>query len=81
MGLVLEDRGVLRAGQTVVVEGESLTGTITSGSFSPTLGVSIALARVPKTIGDSAVVEVRNKQLKVRVVKPSFVRNGKSQIG
>ncbi|RMA77660.1 glycine cleavage system aminomethyltransferase GcvT [Umboniibacter marinipuniceus] len=80
VGLVLEDRGVLRAGQTVVVEGESSTGTITSGSFSPTLGVSIALARVPKTIGESAVVEVRNKQLKVRVVKPSFVRNGKSQI-
>jgi aminomethyltransferase len=80
VGLVLEDRGVLRAGQTVVVEGESLTGTITSGSFSPTLGVSIALARVPKTVGESALVEVRNKQLKVRVVKPSFVRNGKSQI-
>ena len=81
VGLVLEDRGVLRHGQVVVVEGESESGIITSGSFSPTLGVSIALARVPKSIGDTATVEVRNKQLKVRVVKPSFVRNGVSQIG
>jgi aminomethyltransferase len=79
VGLVLEDRGVLRHGQTVVVEGQE-NGIITSGSFSPTTGKSIALARVPKAIGEHAHVEVRNKLLNVRVVKPCFVRNGKSLI-
>ncbi|NVK11807.1 MAG: glycine cleavage system aminomethyltransferase GcvT [Gammaproteobacteria bacterium] len=80
VGLVLEDRGVLRHGQEVVLDGTDQRGIITSGSFSPTTGKSIALARVPKAIGESAHVEVRNKLLKVRVVKPSFVRNGKSLI-
>jgi len=78
-GLVLEGRGVLRAGQKVVVDGKEI-GVITSGSFSPTLGKSIALARVDKTIGEQAGVEVRNKVLYVRVVKASFVRNGKALV-
>jgi len=80
VGLVLEDRGVLRHGQEVVIEGSDERGVITSGSFSPTTGKSIALARVPKSIGETAHVEVRKKLLSVRVVKPSFVRNGKSLI-
>jgi len=77
VGLVLETKGVLRAHQKVVVEdvGE---GEITSGSFSPTLGVSIAMARVPKQTGDTCTVEIRNKLLPVKVVKLPFVRNGKS---
>ena len=79
VGLVLEDRGVLRNHQRVVVEGQP-DGEITSGGFSPTLGRSIALARVPAGIGDRAAVEVRNKLLAVRVVRPPFVRNGKACI-
>lgn len=46
VGLVLEERGVLRAHQVVRVAGIG-EGEITSGSFSPTLNKSIALARVP----------------------------------
>ncbi|MBB71187.1 MAG: glycine cleavage system protein T [Legionellales bacterium] len=76
VGLVLEDRGVLRAHQKVIVEGIG-EGEITSGGFSPTLECSIALARVPKGIGEHCTVEVRGKQLRARVVKPPFVRNGK----
>ena len=79
VGLVLEDRGVLRNHQRVVVDGQP-DGEITSGGFSPTLGRSIALARVPAGIGDKASVEVRNKLLSVRVVRPPFVRNGKACI-
>jgi aminomethyltransferase len=75
VGLVLEQRGVLRAHQRVLVEGIG-EGEITSGSYSPTLECSIALARVPLATGDSASVEVRGKQLPVKVVKPPFVRNG-----
>ena len=77
VGLLLEDKGVLRNHQRVVVEGAG-DGEITSGSFSPTLGRSIALARVPARTGERCQVEVRGKLLAARVVKPPFVRHGKS---
>ncbi|MBI6953927.1 MULTISPECIES: glycine cleavage system aminomethyltransferase GcvT [unclassified Pseudomonas] len=76
VGLVLEERGVLRAHQVVRVSGIG-EGEITSGSFSPTLSKSIALARVPMATGDRAEVEIRGKWYPVRVVKPTFVRHGK----
>ena len=79
VGLLLEDRGVLRNHQKVVVENGG-EGEITSGSFSPTLGRSIALARVPANTGDHCQVEIRGKLLAARVVRPPFVRNGKTQI-
>ncbi|BDX17655.1 aminomethyltransferase [Halopseudomonas aestusnigri] len=79
VGLVLEERAVLRGHQKVIVDGVG-EGEITSGTFSPTLGYSIALARVPRATGSSAKVEIRGKLLKVRVVKPCFVRNGQSVI-
>ncbi|PAU56143.1 glycine cleavage system aminomethyltransferase GcvT [Pseudomonas indica] len=79
VGLVLEERGVLRAHQVVRVEGVG-EGEITSGSFSPTLGKSIALARVPAATGDRAEVEIRGKWYPVRVVQPNFVRHGKALI-
>ena len=75
VGLLLEDRGVLRSHQSVeTVRGP---GEITSGGFSPTLNRSIALARVPLDSGESVRVEVRGKLLQARVVRPPFVRNGK----
>jgi len=79
VGLVLEERGVLRAHQVVRIAdvGE---GEITSGSFSPTLSKSIALARVPIATADRAEVEIRGKWYPVRVVKPTFVRLGKALI-
>lgn len=79
VGLVLEERGVLRAHQVVRIAniGE---GEITSGSFSPTLSKSIALARVPTATADRAEVEIRGKWYPVRVVKPTFVRHGKTLI-
>lgn len=79
VGLVLEERGVLRAHQVVRIAniGE---GEITSGSFSPTLSKSIALARVPTATSDRAEVEIRGKWYPVRVVKPTFVRHGKTLI-
>jgi aminomethyltransferase len=78
LGLLLQDAGgVLRAHQKVrTAHGE---GEITSGTFSPTLGKSIALARLPSGVaaGDLVTVAVRDKALAARVVKPPFVRNGK----
>ena len=79
VGLLLEDRGVLRNHQKVVVEGIG-DGEITSGGFSPTIGKSIALARVPAGDYDRAQVDVRGKLLNVRLVKTPFVRNGQIRI-
>ncbi len=76
VGLVLEERGVLRAHQVVRVNGVG-DGEVTSGSFSPTLGKSIALARVPAGTAERAEVEIRGKWYPVRVVQPTFVRHGK----
>jgi aminomethyltransferase len=78
IGLVLEDRGVLRAHQRVIAEGGE--GLVTSGTFSPTLERSIALARVPRGTRERVQVEVRGKPLAARVVKPPFVRHGRSLI-
>lgn len=81
LGLVLLDRGVLRAHQKVVTaQGE---GEITSGTYSPTLGVSIAMARLPLgvTPDEEVSVEVRDRRLTARTVKYPFVRHGKSLIG
>ncbi|MCC5852738.1 MAG: glycine cleavage system aminomethyltransferase GcvT [Alkalimonas sp.] len=78
VGLVMEQKGVLRHGQRVVVEGGE--GIITSGTFSPTLGFSIAMARVPANVGDSAEVDIRGKLVPVKVIKPAFVRMGKKLI-
>ncbi len=74
VGLVMDVRGVMRPGQIVSTpQGE---GVITSGSFSPTLSRAIAFARVPVGEADRATVEVRNKWLDVRIVRPPFVRHG-----
>ncbi len=75
VGLILEQKAILRSHQSVIVEGIG-EGEITSGSFSPTLGCSIALARVPAQTGTEAVVEVRGRKLPVKVVAPPFVRKG-----
>ncbi|ASP40231.1 glycine cleavage system protein T [Bacterioplanes sanyensis] len=75
VGLILEGRGIMRAHQKVVVDGIG-EGEITSGTFSPTMQQSIAMARVPRATGDSCQVEVRGKLVAAQVVKLPFVRNG-----
>ncbi len=80
VGLLLLDKGVLRAHQ--VVNTKHGAGEITSGTFSPTLQQSIALARIPLGIapGSEVTVTVRDKQLKAKVVSYPFARNGHSLI-
>jgi len=87
VGLVLEERGVLRSHQSVSAVGGSgdarggaAIGEVTSGTFSPTLNCSIALARVPKGAGPRVLVDIRGKPHAARVVKPPFVRDGKALI-
>ena len=80
LGLVLLDKGVLRAHQKVITAHGD--GEITSGTFSPTLQQSIALARLPQgvAVDETVRVEIRDKQLAAKIVKPCFVRNGKPLI-
>jgi aminomethyltransferase len=89
VGLLLEDRGVLRSHQKVLMVGAAggsadangdaaaAVGEVTSGTFSPTLNRSIALARVPAAVGPRVRVDIRGKLHAAGVVKPPFVRHGK----
>jgi len=78
VGLLLLDKGVLRNHLRVVTPlGD---GEITSGSYSPTLQRSIAMARLPAGAEGIVEVEVRNKLLKAEIVKLPFVREGKSML-
>ena len=110
VGLLLEERGVLRSHQKVIVADSAAaagtaagtdaavsadaaanananasagagagarTGEVTSGTFSPTLNRSIALARVPKTTASGVLVEIRGKWHAASIVKPPFARHGK----
>ena len=80
VGLLLEDKGVLRAHQKVFA-GDREIGEITSGGYAPTLDRSIALARVAGVVGDRCTVEVRGRRLTALVVQPPFVRNGQALVG
>jgi len=79
IGLVMDEKGVLRHGQKVLTaNGE---GEILSGTFSPTLGKAIAFARVPAGVPGEVRVDIRGKEVPVRVVKFPFVRDGQAQAG
>ncbi len=75
VGLVMDDKGVLRHGQRVVTANGD--GEILSGTFSPTLGKAIAFARIPAGEPGAVQVDIRGKLVPVRVVKFPFVRDGK----
>jgi aminomethyltransferase len=79
IGLVMDDKGVLRHGQAVLTDNGP--GEILSGTFSPTLGKSIAFARVPAGAPGDVRVDIRGREVPVRVVRFPFVREGKAQDG
>ena len=79
VGLVLDERAVLRSHQRVLVPSVG-EGSVTSGTFSPTLERAIGLARVPVGSYASVQVEVRGRSLPARVVPVPFVRHGKALI-
>jgi len=79
IGLVMDEKGVLRHGQKVLTAGGE--GEILSGTFSPTLGKAIAFARVPAGDAGQVRVDIRGREVPVRVVKFPFVREGQAQPG
>lgn len=79
VGLLMKERGMMRHQQKVFFDGNGV-GEITSGGFSPILGHSIALARVPINATSHAAIEYRGTKIPVQIVKPPFVKHGKSTI-
>ena len=75
VGLVLDDKGVLRHGQPVLTANGA--GEILSGSFAPTLNKAVAFARIPAGEPGDVRVDIRGREVPVRVVKYPFVRDGK----
>jgi aminomethyltransferase len=80
VGLVMQDNGMMRRNLRVLGDGGE-EGVITSGSFSPILGKSIALARVPVSVSGKVKIQLRNKLVEAQVVAPVFVRRGKVTTG
>lgn len=86
VGLLMTSRGVLREGMEVTINqgtDNEQTGVITSGTFSPSLKNSIAIARVPASLSEEDTVQIdlrgKGKFVDVRVLKLPFVRNGQQQ--
>jgi len=77
LGILLTDKGVMRKHQAVRTSRGA--GELTSGGYGPTLNASIGLARLPRGVaaGEDVQVEVRERALRARVVRPPFVRNGR----
>ena len=75
IGLVMDEKGVLRHGQKVLTaQGE---GEILSGTFSPAMGRGIAYAPVPAgDVSEGVRVDIRGREVPVRVVRFPFVRDG-----
>ncbi|SHE89324.1 glycine cleavage system aminomethyltransferase GcvT [Thermomonas hydrothermalis] len=79
VGLVMDEKGVLRHGQKVLTDNGE--GEILSGTFSPTIGKAIAFARIPAGDPGQVRVDIRGRQVPVRVVKFPFVRDNTVQPG
>lgn len=77
-GLDVTGRGIPRADcQVRTADGEVL-GTVTSGTFSPTLGRGVALALLDRSVaeGDEVVIDVRGRDVTAQVKKPPFIEVG-----
>jgi glycine cleavage system T protein len=79
VGLVLDGKGVLRHGQKVLTANGD--GEILSGSFAPTLDKAVAFARIPAGEPGDVRVDIRGREVPVRLVKYPFVRDGKPCAG
>ena len=74
----LKERAIIRSGHEVYLDAKkTIKGIVTSGTYSPTLKQSIALARVPRSNKEICYTEVRGKLLEARIGKPRFIKEGK----
>lgn len=77
-GVKLLDKGIARQGCAVKSLEGSLIGEVTSGSYSPTLGESIALILVNAALkpGDQVGIQVRQNLCRGVVLEIPFVKKG-----
>ena len=75
VGIILKEKGVLRSNQ--IITHKSGSGIVLSGTFSPSFGFSIALARLDKGHKGIGKVKIRNKEFNIEIVSPPFIRKGK----
>ncbi len=74
VGFALTDPGIARHGYDVLAAGKKV-GTVTSGTRSPTLKISIGLAYVPPALaaeGSTLAVDIRGRAAAAKVVKTPF---------
>jgi aminomethyltransferase len=77
VGLELIDKGIARKDYPIIDVNGNEIGIVTSGTMSPTLNIAIAMGYVPKALSEidtEVFIQVRNKQLKARVVAFPFVK-------
>jgi aminomethyltransferase len=74
-GLVAQGRGIARPGMTVKVTQDLPIGTVTSGTFSPSLrkGVALALVNSQIELGAEVLVDVRGRAEVFVVTRPPFL--------
>lgn len=74
-GLVADDRAIPRPHMTVTAGDGTVIGEVTSGTFSPTRRVGVALALLGSQVkeGDAVLVDVRGRAAGMHVVRPPFV--------
>ena len=78
--LISQDRGIPRAGMSVLNSDGVEIGTVTSGTFSPSLkkGIALALLEPNLAIGDEVIIDVRGRQstavISALPLSPSHVR-------
>src|SRR5260370_12322524 len=84
VGFKIRDKGMPRQGQQIVLEDQSI-GQVTSGTFSPTLGVSVGMGYVPPNIskvGTVFDVKIRDRNASAEVVKlPFYQRRSEDTVG
>ncbi|GIW11136.1 MAG: aminomethyltransferase [Dehalococcoidia bacterium] len=76
VGFRMEERGIARHGYPVLVDGQEV-GTVTSGSYTPTVAAAIGMAYVPvrfAEVGQALAILVRGRPLAARVVPRPFYR-------
>jgi len=77
-GLLFDERCIVRSEHEIFLdEQKKIKGVVTSGTYSPTLKKSIALARIPPSNKKNCFAEVRGRAVNALVGKPRFIKEGK----
>ena len=78
VGFVLKNRGIPRAGYSIVNQNSERIGAVTSGTQSPILSQGIGLGYVSSNYakpGTQIAIQIRDKESLAEVVKLPFIKN------